>query len=123
MISILGDILFFDAEHELHRDKGRPAFIRHNGDVSYYYHGQRHREGDLPSFYPENPINSEYQLYGLWHRTNGPAGYGSYYLYGILIPPGIFPRSVAVWKNFLTESNNRAIPCPEEWRKYYDENF
>ena len=127
LVSVLGDIMFIDHHNRLHREEGLPAYIRVNGDLSYYYNGELHRENDLPS-YERTDLNTgfkdlEYHIHGNWHRTNGPAGYGSYYLYGILIPPGIFPRSVVVWKKFLTESNKRAIPCPEEWRKYYDENF
>lgn len=127
LISVLGDIMFIDNHNRLHREEGLPAYIRANGDLSYYHNGELHRENDLPS-YERTDLSTgfkdlECHIHGMWHRTNGPARYHRHYLYGILIRNKEFDRSVVVWKKFLTESNKRAIPCPEEWRKYYDENF
>jgi hypothetical protein len=52
---------------ELHREDA-PAIIRADGIQEWYWHGQRHRNGDLPAIVFPDGIRMEYYKYGKWHR-------------------------------------------------------
>ena len=67
-----GTIEYRTADERILHNPDGPAVVFANGTKVWYRHGDRHRDGDLPSTeYADGPV--EYRKHDKLHRADGPA--------------------------------------------------
>ena len=91
-----GDIRYFNADGQLHRETG-PAAIWADGTKIWFQNGLRHRI-DGPAIEFSNG-HMEWYLNNRLHRTNGPAvvysnGVCSWWINGVELPEADFNQAV-----------------------------